>query len=141
MASISASGGSLTFTPDSSSYFYETFPCQKATTNGYDVLSFSVRGPAGGTVGLELQTSTSCSETAHASYYYTLTGLTGSVQTVTLPLSSFIDANLDAIQGIVWFAFSSPGSSWQLADIELACSARVSSTISGTMCFNNEELE
>ncbi|KAH6660640.1 hypothetical protein BKA67DRAFT_60931 [Truncatella angustata] len=128
MTSVSASNGALTFTPSASAYFYETLACETATTNGYDAVAFSVQGPAEGSVGLELQTSTSCSESAHASYYYQVSGLTGSPQTITVPLSSFIGANLDAIQGVVWFGFSSTDFSWQFGNIELVCSGNISTS-------------
>jgi len=36
MSSISASAGVLSFKPKAGSYFYETFPCQAASTNGYN---------------------------------------------------------------------------------------------------------
>ncbi|KAK6070224.1 polysaccharide deacetylase [Seiridium cupressi] len=121
MASISASDGILTFTPNGTSYFYETLACQSAVTNGYDAIIFSIQGPENGTAALEIQTSTSCSESAYASYYYAITGLTGSNQTINVPLSSFVGANLDAIQGFVWYGFSSSDEPWQLGDIELVC--------------------
>jgi hypothetical protein len=131
MSLISSSGGSLVFTPNVTSYFYENVACQSATTNGYSALSFSLQGPAEGRVALELQTSVNCTDTAHTSYYYAVNGLTGSSQNIEVPLSSFTGANLNAIQSIVWYGFSSTNASWQLGDVELLCGDNKSSTASG----------
>ena len=69
MSSISASAGVLSFKPKAGSYFYETFPCQAASTNGYNSVSFQMKGPAGGSATLEIQTKTSCSATTYTSKY------------------------------------------------------------------------
>lgn len=122
MTTISSEVGSVIFTPkDDNSYLYENIPCQAATTNGYNAISFDVLGPAGGEINLEIQTSANCSDSAYTSYYYTITNLTGADQTVVIPLQSFEGANLDAIRGFVWYGFSSTNTTWELGTIELIC--------------------
>jgi len=130
MTSISAAANVLSFKPAANSYFYETFPCEAATTNGYNSLQFTIKGPSAGSLTVELQTQTSCTATSYKSYFYTLTGLTGSSQTVTIPLSSFTGANLNAITAIVWESFSSTSTTWQLSQIQFGCSAGTSSSSS-----------
>ncbi|KAI1852264.1 hypothetical protein JX265_006313 [Neoarthrinium moseri] len=132
MDSISAASGSLTFTPNENSYFYEGLTCQPATTNGFGAISFDIQGPAGGSVFLEIQTAESCSVSAYTSYYYSVTGLTGTSQTISVPLNSFAGANLNAITGFVWFGFSETNVTWQMSDIELACGATLPITTSAT---------
>ncbi|KAF2123081.1 glycosyl hydrolase [Lophiotrema nucula] len=122
MSSISASGGILSFKPKSGSYFYETFACQAASTNGYNSIQFNVKGVSGGSLALEIQTQTSCSATTYTSKYYTVSGLTGASQTVTIPLSSFSGANANAITAFVWSAFSSTTATWQLSAVQFGCS-------------------
>ncbi|KAI4598590.1 hypothetical protein KJ359_003003 [Pestalotiopsis sp. 9143b] len=122
MTTISSEVGSVIFTPkDDNSYLYENIPCQAATTNGYNAISFDVLGPAGGEINLEIQTSANCSDSAYTSYYYTITNLTGADQTVVIPLQSFEGANLNAIRGFVWYGFSSTNTTWELGTIELIC--------------------
>ncbi|KAK7951098.1 carbohydrate esterase family 4 protein [Apiospora aurea] len=122
MTSISVVDGSLTFTPKADSYFYETFPCTQAKNDGYNAVSFSVVGPAGGAASLEIQTKPSCSASAYSSSYFTVSGLTGSKQTVTVPLSSFSGAKTNAITGLVWSSFSKTGVKWALDDVQFVCS-------------------
>jgi len=121
MASISASGGVLSFTPKSSSIFYESFPCQQAQTMGYDTVTFQINGPAGGSATLEIQTKKTCSAKSYTSKYIALSGFTGSLQTMTVPLSRFTGANLNAVQSFVWSGFSSTTYSWQLSSIAFGC--------------------
>ncbi|KAK8088273.1 carbohydrate esterase family 4 protein [Apiospora hydei] len=121
MTSISVIDGSLTFTPKANSYFYETFPCTQAKNDGYNAVSFSVIGPAGGAASLEIQTKSSCSASAYSSSYFTVSGLTGSKQTVTVPLSSFSGAKINAITGLVWSSFSKTGVKWVLNDVQFVC--------------------
>ncbi|KAF1814576.1 polysaccharide deacetylase [Eremomyces bilateralis CBS 781.70] len=123
MTSISASGGTLTFKPKSGSYFYETFACQTASTNGHQAISFSIKGPAGGSLALEVQSKTSCSASSYNSAYSFVSGLTGSTQTVTVPLSSFSGANANAITAFVWSGFSDTTTNWQLGNIQFVCAA------------------
>ncbi|KAF2181017.1 carbohydrate esterase family 4 protein [Zopfia rhizophila CBS 207.26] len=121
MTSISASGGTLSFTPKSGSYFYETFECQAASSKGYNSVQFSVKGPAGGSITLEIQSKSSCSASSYNSHYFVVSGLTGNTQTVTIPLSSFSGANANAVTAFVWSTFSSTTATWQLSNIQFGC--------------------
>lgn len=121
----------VTFTAKANSYFYTTFACEQATTGGYNAFTFPIKGPAGSSFTIELQTSTSCSTTAYTSYYTTLTGVTGSTQTYTIPLSSFTGANLNAIQSILFESFSVNGA-WEIGLTQLVCAAGGSSVGSTT---------
>ncbi|KAF2140743.1 carbohydrate esterase family 4 protein [Aplosporella prunicola CBS 121167] len=123
MTSISAAGNKLSFTPSSDSYFYETFSCQAASSNGYDSISFSTKGPAGGSFTLEIQTQASCSASSYTSYYHEVTGLTGQTQTITIPLSSFAGANADAVTAFLWSDFSSTSATYELSNIQFGCSS------------------
>ncbi|KAH8724150.1 glycosyl hydrolase [Phaeosphaeriaceae sp. PMI808] len=127
MTSISASGGVLSMKPKSGSYFYETFPCQAATSNGLTGLQFSLKGPSGGSIVIELQTKSSCTAGSYSSYYYQVTGLTGNTQTVTIPFTSFSGANGNAIAGMSWSGFSSTSVTWQLSNVALSCSGSTGS--------------
>lgn len=142
MTSVSASGGFLTFTPNANSYFYETLACQATKTDGLDAVSFSLQGPAGGSANLEIQTSESCSASVYTSYYYTVPELTGSLQTISVPLSSFTGANLDSVRGFVWYGFSALDVAWQIGEIELVCgdAATTTSTSSSTKVRNDAAL-
>jgi len=132
MASISASNGVLSFKPKSGSYFYETFPCQAATSNGYNSLSFDIKGPAGGSATLEIQTKTSCSATSYTSKYISVAGLTGTTQTINVPLSQFSGANGNAVTGFVWSGFSSTSVTWQMSKIAFGCSSSSGGSSSAT---------
>ncbi|KAJ4376309.1 hypothetical protein N0V83_001592 [Neocucurbitaria cava] len=122
MSSISASGGVLSLKPKSGAYFYETFACQAASSNGYNSVTFSVKGPSSGSFTLEIQTKTACSAASYTSKYYTVSGVTGTAKTITVPLSSFSGANANAITGFVWSGFSSNTVTWQLSNIAFGCS-------------------
>lgn len=122
MASISVVDGSLAFTPKANSYFYESFSCTQAKDQGYNAVSFSVIGPAGGAASLEIQTKSSCSASAYSSSFFAVSGLTGSKQTVTVPLNSFAGAKTNAITGLVWSSFSKTGVKWVLDDVQFVCS-------------------
>ncbi|KAJ8108850.1 hypothetical protein OPT61_g7882 [Boeremia exigua] len=131
MTSISAANGVLSFKPKSSSYFYETFECQAATSNNYNSIQFTVKGTAGGSGTLEIQTKSACSAASYSSYYTSFTGLTGNTQTITIPLTQFAGANGNAVTGFVWSGFSSTDT-WQLSNIQLGCGGAtggVSSTV------------
>ncbi|KAF2733881.1 glycoside hydrolase/deacetylase [Polyplosphaeria fusca] len=121
MSSISASGGVLSFKPKAGSYFYESFSCQAASSNSYNSVQFTVQGPAGGSMTIEVQTQDSCSATTYKSTYFTVSGLTGSSQTVTVPFSSFSGANANAITAFVWAGFSSTTATWKLSNIQFGC--------------------
>jgi peptidoglycan/xylan/chitin deacetylase (PgdA/CDA1 family) len=122
MSSISASNGVLSFKPKSGSYFYESFPCQAASSNGLNALQFTIKGPSKGSIVVELQTKSSCSDGTYKSYYTQITGLTGSSQVVNIPFSTFAGANANAITGITWSGFSSTTVTWTMSNINFACS-------------------
>lgn len=130
MASATAANNKLTFKPNVDAYFYETFECQAASTNGYSSISFPAKGPAGGSFTLEIQTQTACSASSYTSYYYTVSGLTGSTQTINIPLTSFTGANANAVTGFVWSDFSSTTATWEIGTIQFGCSAASGSTSS-----------
>ncbi|KAF2643732.1 glycoside hydrolase/deacetylase [Massarina eburnea CBS 473.64] len=132
MTSISASNGVLSFKPKSESYFYETFACQAASTSGYNSIQFSIKGPAGGSATLEIQTQSSCGASGYTSYYTTFSGLTGNTQTITIPLSQFSGANANAITSFVWSGFSSTTTTWQISNLQFGCSGAGSTSISAT---------
>ncbi|KAK3940124.1 hypothetical protein QBC46DRAFT_449766 [Diplogelasinospora grovesii] len=124
MTSIAASAGQVSFIPKSdTSYFYESFACQQAVTNGYGGLRFTIQGPTGASVGLELQSTANCNTTGnYTSSYNVISGLTGQRQTITLPLTGFDNnPNYDAIIGLVWSEWSAPGSTWLLGNITFVC--------------------
>ena len=121
MTSISASGNTLLFTPKQDSYFYETFPCTKASSGGYDAVSFSIKGPKGASATLEIQSTESCDVEEYTSVWTEIKDLTGKRQTITLPLDEWSGANADAITALVWSTFSKTGSEWELGQIEFVC--------------------
>lgn len=130
MATISASNGVLSMKPKTDAYFYETFPCQAAKSKELGSLQFTIKGPSKGSVVVELQTQSSCSASSYSSYYYQVSGLTGSTQTITIPFKDFQGANADAITGIVWSGFSSTSTTWQLSKIDFACAGGSSGSTS-----------
>jgi hypothetical protein len=136
MSSISAQQGGVTFTPKSDgSYFYESFHCQQAVTDGYGGMQFTLQGPTGGSVGLELQTTASCNDTAnYTSSYNVISGLTGSRQTITLPFTGFDNnPNYDSIIGFSWAEFSPTASSgWSIGNITLVCGSVAVPTTTAT---------
>ncbi|KAM0127731.1 hypothetical protein ACHAO1_009346 [Botrytis cinerea] len=110
----------LTFTSKTNSYFYTTFDCTKAKTEQYNAITFPVKGPAGSSFNLELQTKSSCTATTYKSYYTTINGMTGATQTITVPLSAFSGANLDAVSGLLWESFSVKGA-WEIGQTNFVC--------------------
>jgi hypothetical protein len=126
MTAIAASAGRVVFIPkdDGNSYFYESFDCQQAVTEGYGAVQFTVNGPAGGSVDFELQTTVTCSEDRanYKSSYTVVSDLTGGWQTITLPLEGFDnEPNYDALVGLVWSGFSQKGIQWSVGNITLVC--------------------
>ncbi|KAK0714805.1 carbohydrate esterase family 4 protein [Lasiosphaeris hirsuta] len=124
MTSIAASAGQVVFTPkDASSYFYESFPCVQAQSSGYTGINFSIQGPAGASVALELQTASTCDASSnYTSSYNIVSDLTGQRQVISLPLLGFDNnPNYDAIVGLVWSVFSKVGSQWSIGNVTLAC--------------------
>jgi peptidoglycan/xylan/chitin deacetylase (PgdA/CDA1 family) len=130
MSSISASNGVLSFKPKSSSYFYETFPCQAASSNGYTGIQFAIKGVNSGSAVVELQTKSACTAGTYSSYYYQLPALTGNTQTITIPFNTFAGANGNAVSGIVWSGFSSTTAAWQISNVAFACSGKVTDSSS-----------
>ncbi|EQB53241.1 hypothetical protein CGLO_07056 [Colletotrichum gloeosporioides Cg-14] len=99
MSKAAINKGILSFTPktDSSSYYYETLGCVKAATQGYNALSLTVKGPKDASMMLEIQTKASCADDNYNSQWVQINGLTGSTQNISIALSSFTNANLDAV--------------------------------------------
>ncbi|KAI1113395.1 hypothetical protein F5Y14DRAFT_213916 [Nemania sp. NC0429] len=117
----------LTFVPTHKdvSYVHEQFECMDAVALGYDGISFTIKGPEAASVSLELQTKADCSATEYQSHYYTINGLSGALQTINVPLSSWPGANFNGVVGLVWFAFSAgtaeTDNKWQLDNVQLLC--------------------
>ncbi|KAH6884881.1 polysaccharide deacetylase [Thelonectria olida] len=121
MASISASGGILSFTPKSGAYYYETFPCQALQTNSYTHVQLDIKAPVSGAAfTAELKWASSCSVTTTTKTSFRVTSLTGGWQTLRIPLTSFSGANLNAALSIVLGSFSST-QQWQLDKVSFAC--------------------
>ena len=118
--SISSSGNVLSFTTKAGSYFYETFDCQSATSNGYNTLKFDLTGIKGATFTFEIQTKKSCSDKSYTSKYIGVSAITGQWQTVEIPLQNFAGANADVVTGLVWQDFSSTGN-WKLRNLYFGC--------------------
>ncbi|KAK6219594.1 carbohydrate esterase family 4 protein [Colletotrichum tabaci] len=129
MSSIALAGGLLSFTPkpDHSSYFYETLPCYQATTQGYKALSLTVKGPKDASFMVEIQTKQACTDNEYQSQWVVIPGLTGSVQTVSISLSSFPGANLDGITGFVWSTYSQ-FSGYEFSNIGFTCNEEAASS-------------
>ena len=123
MTSASALNGKLSIVPNADSYFYETFACQAASSDGYDAISFLVKGPAGASFTLEIQTKSSCSASAYQSYFHQVSGLTGVSQTISVPLSLFTGANANAVTSFVWGGFSALSTTWEFSKVQFTCSA------------------
>jgi hypothetical protein len=125
MTAIAASGGEVDFIPQASgtSYFYESFDCQQAVTNGYGGIQFTVQGPAASSFAFELQSAESCSNTTTLKRSYQFVGnLTGQRQTITFPFAGFEgDVNYDAIVGMAWSTFSQNSVQWSIGNIALVC--------------------
>ncbi len=126
MTAIAASGGEVVFIPQASngSYFYESFDCQPAVTDGYGGIQFTAQGPAGSSFAFELQSAESCSNTTGTikrSYNF-VGNLTGQRQTFTFPFAGFEgEVNYDAIIGMAWSTFSKTEVQWSIGNIALVC--------------------
>ncbi|KAI8956923.1 carbohydrate esterase family 4 protein [Daldinia sp. FL1419] len=127
MNATSTDGGILTFTPNNIdvSYIYEQFNCLDTVAHGYDSVSFEIKGPEAASVSIELQTVSDCSNTEYQSYYYTLDGLSGSLQTINIPLNSWEGASLEGVVGVLWYGFSAgmtgTDNKWQLDNLQFLC--------------------
>lgn len=123
MTNITVNSLTLAFNPaNTDSYFYETFPCQAAQTNGFNAISFNLQGPANGSFTVEMQSVDNCATAAalYTSSFQEVSGLTGQTQLVTVPFSGFHAANPDGITAFVWATFSSI-SAWKLGSIRFVC--------------------
>ncbi|KAJ6441422.1 Chitin deacetylase-like protein 10 [Purpureocillium lavendulum] len=117
MASMSASGGILSFTPKSGAYYYETFPCQALQTDSYSHIQFDIKAPASGAaMTATLKWASSCSVTTGTKTSFRVTGLTGAWQNLRIPLTSFSGANLNAALSLIIESFSL-NQQWQLDKI------------------------
>ncbi|KAK8059500.1 hypothetical protein PG996_009430 [Apiospora saccharicola] len=129
MNATSVDGGVLTFTPSETveSYIYEQFGCTTALAQGYDTLSFDIKGPEAASVSVEIQTQGNCDPgtTEYNSTYFTVDGLSGTLETIHVPLNSWPDANLNGVIGFLWYGFSKGltgnDTVWQLDNIQLLC--------------------
>jgi len=92
---------------------------------GYDRVSFAIKGPEAASVSLELQTKSNSTAPTYQSYYYTVNDLSGSLQTINIPLSSWTGANLKSVVGLLWYGFSAgltgQDNKWQLDTLQLLC--------------------
>lgn len=141
MASISASNGILQFTPkDANSYFYETFPCTQASSQGYGGLQFTLTYPAGTDFTLELQSKTNCNAANYTSEWFAISGLTGTQQVVTLDLGVYETSNLNAISGLVYASFSKVGA-YTLSDLKFVCRNLEARAIQGEFATPGRTLE
>lgn len=122
-----AANKKVTLTPNANCYFYTTFPapCLKASTDGYNGLSFSVKAPAAGSsMVVEIQTSTTCSASEAAkSYYFSVSALTGNTQTVTIPFTQWTGANAASVKAFVFGSFSTTSGTWEIGQTNLVCGA------------------
>ncbi|KAI0409482.1 hypothetical protein F4802DRAFT_145661 [Xylaria palmicola] len=126
--STTIDNGRLTFIPSQKdvAYLYEQFDCVDTTSLGYDSISFTIKGPEAASVSLELQTKAGgCAATEYQSHYYTINGLSGSLETINIPLTSWAGASLNGTVGFVWYGFSAGMSGtdneWQLDNFQLLC--------------------
>ncbi|KAL8847003.1 MAG: hypothetical protein Q9221_007944 [Calogaya cf. arnoldii] len=72
---------------------------------------------------VEIQTTATCSTTAVAkSTYFTVSGLTGSTQTVNIPFTQWADANAASVKSFVFQGFSTTGT-WEIGQTNLVCGA------------------
>ncbi|KAI8310837.1 putative peptidoglycan-N-acetylglucosamine deacetylase [Colletotrichum sp. SAR11_59] len=137
MSKAAISKGILSFTPktDSSSYYYETLGCVKATTQGYNALSLTVKGPKDASMMLEIQTKASCANDNYNSQWVQINGLTGSTQNISIALSSFTNANLDAVSAFVWSTYSK-FDNYQFSNLQFTCSGGSNPSISTAPATN-----
>ncbi|KAI4287731.1 MAG: hypothetical protein L6R35_003010 [Caloplaca aegaea] len=115
----------INFGSNANCYFYTNFPdpCLKASTEGYNGLSFSVKAPAGGASMLvEIQTTSTCSASAVVkSSYFTVSGLTTNTQTVNIPFTQWAGANAASIKSFVFASFSTTSGTWEIGPTNLVC--------------------
>ena len=131
MLSISAANNVLTFTPatDSSSYYYETFPCQAAQSQNLGGFGFTISYPAGSSFSVEIQYKSNCNDANYQSEWFQIDGLSGTAQQVTLDLNVFPNANKNAIVGFVFAGFTDNTRAWTLRDLKFTCGALLKRSI------------
>ena len=121
MTSISASNGVLSFNPkDVNSYYYESFPCVQAKSQGYGGIQFTISYPAGSGFTLEVQSKANCNDENYNSEWFEISGLSGTQQVVTMDLGVYQEANLDGIVGFVFATFTKTGR-YTLSDFKFVC--------------------
>ncbi|KAL8880364.1 MAG: hypothetical protein Q9198_002213, partial [Flavoplaca austrocitrina] len=70
---------------------------------------------------VEIQTSDDCSTNAAArSSYFTVSGLTGSTQTVNIPFTQWAGANAASVRSFVFQGFSTDGT-WEIGQTSFSC--------------------
>jgi hypothetical protein len=128
MASISASDGILSFTPQSGAYYYETFPCQALQTDDYTHVQLNISAPVSGAAfTAQLQWASSCSESTMSKTSFRVTDLVRGWQTLRIPLSSFVGASLNGVRSFVIESFSST-QQWQLDLVQFVCGQEPATT-------------
>ncbi|KAL1842131.1 hypothetical protein VTJ49DRAFT_6010 [Mycothermus thermophilus] len=136
MSGIAGSPGRVVFVPrDVNSYFYESFECRQAASDGYTAVQFTIEGPAGGYFVVEAQTTANCGvdRSTYKSSWAFVEGLNGQRQTIVLPFSAFSDnPNPDALVGLVWSGFSHSGVQWFVGNVTLVCSGTSPTQGTGT---------
>ena len=124
MTSSTENGGRVNLVPQNKdSYFYEFLQCTAARTEGYGYVSFSLQGPAGGSVAVEIQTKESCDAQNYTSSYSVVENLTGDLQNIKLPFSSFEpEINPDAVNAVLWTQFTGESTgTWTLGRPQFVC--------------------
>ncbi len=108
-----------TFNPtDASGLIYHYF-CVTPQTSGYGSVQYSVTGPGGSSLTLQLQVASSCNANIFQTLNYTVSNLNGSMQNITVPLSSL---GSQSITRIAWTGFTS-NQQWVMSGIYLTCGA------------------
>lgn len=71
---------------------------------------------------VEIQTTADCSATAAAkSSYFTVSGLTGNTQTVTIPFTQWAGANGASVKAFVFGSFSTTSGTWEIGQTSFVC--------------------
>ncbi|KAI1799716.1 hypothetical protein F4811DRAFT_557552 [Daldinia bambusicola] len=124
MRTIAASNGSISFTPQNQSYFYEAVPCITVEATGYIAIAFRIRAPPDASITLEMQTAQQdCSSEAFNSTWRYVGNFTGSEQRVVAPMSSWKGVRTTGIVAFNWATWQTGEKKfvWELADVELIC--------------------
>jgi hypothetical protein len=94
---------------DTSSYFYSQFGCMNAK-NKYNGISLRIKAPAGTTLSVQLDSSSSCDPTAAQSYSQTSTELgwtfDGTEKLYLIPFSKYSGLNTEKLTTILFSAFT-----------------------------------